>query len=139
MLFHYLIIVIAQKLAKIQHFEVWWKMKNKNFRIFDFQNFWKNFKNWIFMKVHRNSNAFKCFHLCEFWRYEYIVNTKKIQFFILYPLARAKKISDSKTSIKIDTFWLLDRCHISKTHRDSECWSLTKKENSRFSNFKLRF
>ena len=33
---------------------------------------------------------FKCFHLCEFWRYEYIVNTKKIQFFILYPLARAK-------------------------------------------------
>ena len=36
------------------------------------------------------SQNFKCFHLCEFWRYEYIVNTKKIQFFILYPLARAK-------------------------------------------------
>ena len=36
------------------------------------------------------SQNFKCFHLCEFWRYEYIVNTKKIQFLILYPLARAK-------------------------------------------------
>ena len=33
---------------------------------------------------------FKCLYLCEFWRYEYIVNIKKMQFFILYPLARAK-------------------------------------------------
>ena len=49
-----------------------------------------------------------------------------------------KIISDSKISIKIDAFWLLDRCHISKTCRDSECWSLTKKEKSRFSHFNPR-
>ena len=47
--------------------------------------------------------------------------------------ARQKKISDSKTSIKIDAFWLLDRCHSSKTRRDSECWSLMKNWKSKFS------
>ena len=40
-------------------------------KIFKFWNFWlskflKIFKNCIFMKIHRNWNAFKCFHLCEF-------------------------------------------------------------------------
>ena len=53
--------------------------------------------------------------------------------------ARApKKLSDSKTPIQANAFWLLDRFHISKTHEDSECWSLRKKEKSKFSNLNFK-
>ena len=51
--------------------------------------------------------------------------------------ARAKKISDSKTLIKIDAFWLLDRCHISKTRKNSKCWSLATNRKFKFSDFKI--
>ena len=50
-----------------------------------------------------------------------------------------KKISDLNSPSKIDAFWLFDHCHISKTRRDSECWSLAKNKKIKFSDFKIRF
>ena len=72
MLFDYLIIVISLKLAEIANVEVWQKMKKSIFQIS------KSVKNFFFANLKQNmvfDGNFKSIYLCEFRRYEHVVNT----------------------------------------------------------------